>query len=610
MKFELNRVYNENCIDTMGRMPDKFVDMVLTSPPYDNRRKYENCKFDFNMFKLIAKELTRVIKENGVIIYVVADEHKNFCESLTSFKQAIYFVENCKLNLTDTMIYLKKSTPSIFPSVSNHRYNPSFEYMFVFCKGKPKTFNPLYNKCINSGKVNNHCSKRLTNNLLKKSKIFTTLDKKIKGNVWEFVPNDNSDNLENGSIHPAVFPKQLVIDHIKSWSNEGDIVYDPFGGCYDYKTEILTNRGWILFKHLKKDDKVASLENEELKFVNYSNFISYKYKGKMINFKGREIDLVVTPNHNMFISKRKTYNKNIKKIKNRFTLYYDDYQFEKAENTKTLSKVKRVSDKYIGYYTKINSFNNMNIKYWLMFLGFYLGDGYFSKCKNSYGRVGFHLKKNRKKEYINKIMKYFPIEWNTSGNKNGKGYIRYYTSNHEIVDYFKTFGNCFNKFIPDNIKQLPKKYLKYLFDGLINSDGCIDNCTKRITYYSSNKKLIDDVMEICLKLGKPCIITQRKRNRKYVYCLYISSLKEARLHKKKDIKYNNFVYCITVPSHVLLIRRNGKPCFCGNSGTVGKVCQLLKRNFILSEISKNYCDLTNKTLKRTNMKEKGSWLWL
>lgn len=242
----LNKIYNEPCQETIKKMPDNFVDMILTSPPYDNRRVYEGCKWDFDVFKSIADGIYRIIKENGVIVWVVNDETKDYCESLTSFKQVIYFVEKCKFNLLDTMIYYKKGgSAPVLPSIKNCRYNPSFEYMFIFCKGKKNTFNPLKVKCINAGIMNNHCTTRKVNGKLTKES-FITRETKIKNNVWEIMANDNEDNKENNSIHPAVFPKQLVIDHIKTWSNEGDLIFEPFAGSGTVaKVCQLMNRNFI-----------------------------------------------------------------------------------------------------------------------------------------------------------------------------------------------------------------------------------------------------------------------------------------------------------------------------------------------------------------------------
>jgi len=132
--MQINKVYNENCLDTMSRMPDEFIDLTVTSPPYDNLRTYNGYSFDFES---IAKELYRVTKEGGVVVWIVGDATINGSESGTSFRQALYFKE-IGFNLHDTMIYNKNAR---FPE--NVRYYQEFEYMFVFSKGKPKAFNAL-----------------------------------------------------------------------------------------------------------------------------------------------------------------------------------------------------------------------------------------------------------------------------------------------------------------------------------------------------------------------------------------------------------------------------------------------------------------------------------
>jgi len=228
-------IYNENCLDTMSRMKDNHIDLTVTSPPYDNLRDYKGYSFDFES---IAKELYRVTKEGGVVVWVVADGVKNGSESGTSFKQALYFKE-CGFRLNDTMIYQKEN----FIPLTHKRYEQEFEYMFVFSKGKPKNFNPLMIDCIHAGKTIKRSRK--TNEkgigLREKQTYLKTKDKKQKGNVWKYKTGGY-----NTANHVAQFPEQLANDHIISWSNENDLVYDPFmGSGTTAKMAILNNRNWI-----------------------------------------------------------------------------------------------------------------------------------------------------------------------------------------------------------------------------------------------------------------------------------------------------------------------------------------------------------------------------
>jgi site-specific DNA-methyltransferase (adenine-specific) len=235
--LDLNEIYNEDCLETMKSMPDEFVDLTITSPPYDNLRVYNGYSFDFEH---IAQELFRVTKQGGVVVWVVADETKNFCESLSSFKHIIFFVEHCGFNLLDTMIYHKSNYAPAYPTL--RRYANTFEYMFVFSKGRPNNFNPIQQEKI----LKNYKNKKSYFRQKDGSQILKIIDcdreTKDAENVWTICPTKSKD----AGNHPAVFPEQLANDHIISWSNEGDLVYDPFmGSGTTAKMALANNRNFI-----------------------------------------------------------------------------------------------------------------------------------------------------------------------------------------------------------------------------------------------------------------------------------------------------------------------------------------------------------------------------
>lgn len=243
--IEVNRIYNENCLDTMRRLEDNVIDLVVTSPPYDGLRKYNGFSFDFSK---VAKELYRVVKLGGVVVWVVGDATKDGSESLSSFKQAIYFTEGCGFKLHDTMIYEKETLP-----LSHKRYEQHFEYMFVFVKGKIKTFNGIKQKSIHFGqsKVSAKRSASLSEKGSKQGgklgKVITINEYKLKGNIWEYETGLNGHSKDEIAFkHPAIFPEKLAADHIYSWSNEGDLVYDPFSGSgTTLKMAHIHRRNWI-----------------------------------------------------------------------------------------------------------------------------------------------------------------------------------------------------------------------------------------------------------------------------------------------------------------------------------------------------------------------------
>ena len=211
-----------DCIKIIKDIADKSIDCVITSPPYDNLRNYKNTlSWNFDTFKNVAKELFRVLKEGGVIIWVVADATIKGSESGTSFMQALFFKE-LGLNIHDTMIYRKAN----YMPLTHNRYEQEFEYMFVFSKGKPKTFNPIKIPCKHAGKNFANTHYKTSDDKLTKTE-YTTKDYKIKGNIFEYSVGGTSTGKYK---HPAMFPTGLVKDQLLSWTNENDIILDPFMG--------------------------------------------------------------------------------------------------------------------------------------------------------------------------------------------------------------------------------------------------------------------------------------------------------------------------------------------------------------------------------------------
>jgi len=233
--MDVNTIYNENCIETMARMPDGFVDLTVTSPPYDNLRTYNGYEFDFEP---IARELYRVTKKGGVVVWVVGDATVNGSETGTSFKQALYFKE-IGFNLHDTMIWQK---PNPTPQHFTFRYTSAFEFMFIFARGGVATCNPLTERTLSAGTVHNRKPREYSQSAdCRTFKTTVVKEEKIKSNVWDVATGG-----EMFGHHPGVFPEQLAKDHILSWSNEGDLVYDPFmGSGTTAKAAHQLKRRWI-----------------------------------------------------------------------------------------------------------------------------------------------------------------------------------------------------------------------------------------------------------------------------------------------------------------------------------------------------------------------------
>lgn len=205
----------------MKAWPNACVDLVVTSPPYDNLRTYGGYQWDFEG---VERELTRILKPGGVIVWVVADATVKGSETLTSARQAIYFKDVCGLNVHDTMIYQK----SCYVPLTHNRYEQSWEYMFVFSKGRPKTWNAIRIPCKNPGmKKNRGAAKQYEAAYAERKREETTITNETKQapNIFTYAVGQNEK-----TAHNAPFPDELARDHVISWSVEGDIVLDPFVG--------------------------------------------------------------------------------------------------------------------------------------------------------------------------------------------------------------------------------------------------------------------------------------------------------------------------------------------------------------------------------------------
>ena len=222
-------------------IPDGSIDLTVTSPPYDNLRTYKGFTFDFES---IAKELFRVTKQGGVVVWVVGDATVNGSETGTSFRQALYFKE-IGFNLHDTMIYVKESVLPMFPN--SQRYNHSFEYMFVLSKGKPAVFHPLRQPKTKNKKGADQITVKLGGRERVKRIRLGESDDKLSQNVWIYQTGFNLTTKDAYAYqHPAMFPEQLAYDHIVSWSNEGDTILDPMRGSGTTgKMAVIAKRNFI-----------------------------------------------------------------------------------------------------------------------------------------------------------------------------------------------------------------------------------------------------------------------------------------------------------------------------------------------------------------------------
>ena len=257
--MELNKIYVENCIETLQKMPDDFLDMTLASPPYDDLRVYNG--YTLPLEKTIELLFAKT-KPGGVVVWVVADRTVNGAETMTSFRHAMGF-GRAGFTLHDTMIYAKNNP---IPSDCGRRYIQQFEYMFCFAKGTPKAFNPIVRPSKSQSAFR---SFRITKSGRSDLGFDRTApDARKAGNIFFYNVGTSSATDRIAFRHPAIFPERLAEDQIATWTNEGDLVYDCFmGSGTTARSASILGRNWI---GSEISVEYAAIAEERLKFLSRS----------------------------------------------------------------------------------------------------------------------------------------------------------------------------------------------------------------------------------------------------------------------------------------------------------------------------------------------------
>lgn len=221
-------IYHGDSAEMICEIWDKEIDLVVTSPPYDELRTYGGHHFTFQTFATISKDISQMLVPGGVIVWIVGDQTRDGTETLTSFRQALHFKDVCGLRVHDTMIFEKHN----FSNPSHTRYHQIFEYMFIFSNGTPRVFNPITdrkNRYAGATCWGKNSFREADGSLNERNKnVYAEFGRRV--NIWRYVVGSVSGNDKIAFEHPATFPEQLAMDHIASWSNPGDLILDPFAG--------------------------------------------------------------------------------------------------------------------------------------------------------------------------------------------------------------------------------------------------------------------------------------------------------------------------------------------------------------------------------------------
>lgn len=394
-------------------------------------------------------------------------------------------------------------------------------------------------------------------------------------------------------------------------------------GCYDEETEVLTRQGWKFWKDVTMEDEFCTLSrSRKIEYQRPIRLFKKKYSGKMIHFNTRNLDLKVTPNHNMLIENQKGELSLIRADKYAFSskIYHNGIPkrgiwLGKKQDLFELKGIEGTKCCFGHEYPYTSPDRTFDTKDWMAFLGIFLSEGWYSKIKNRNKDYLFIIsqKKPRVRKQIKELFERMGIHYNEKIVKNGFG-----VHCKTLHSYLKQFGLQKVRFIPREVLELDKEYLEILYHWLMLGDGSVSKNGQE-TYYTCSKQLASDVQELIIKLGYGSRITTKdklyhgKINRIYEVSKHVKSDKYwIQTHKKIEVEdYCGKIYCVEVPNHTLMVRRNGKATWCGNSiGVVTINCarlgylfkgdkeSLYNRLDYLMDLARNSLELKRKTLKQ------------
>ncbi len=351
-------------------------------------------------------------------------------------------------------------------------------------------------------------------------------------------------------------------------------------GCYDEETEVLTGTGWKHFYELKYDDEVCCLDptTEEIRYYKPTNIVAYPYNGRMFKVETQNLDLMLTPNH------RVVYRYVGRQYPNRAGPIHistaEDVQGKNFAVPKSgiwvhaeVESFELPAMEVRGFYEHRKQMLSMvfHMDDWLRFFGWYIAEGCIRRRTGEPTSVRVSQRKGSGKEdEVRDAVKglgFNIAEWASRDKRRSTIMLNFEVSNNQLAGYLSQFGDSSEKFIPSELKNVSKRQLRILFDSLMLGDGHVWKKTGSMYYYSKSLRLLSDVQEIAMKLGYGATICEHRRKGPSEYYLSISRRPNALARRKRQswVTYKGVVYCCTVPTGVIMVRRNGKSCFSGNT---------------------------------------------
>jgi hypothetical protein len=355
--------------------------------------------------------------------------------------------------------------------------------------------------------------------------------------------------------------------------------------CYSEDTETLTDHGWKMYWDIHDNDRIATFnpEKNSIEFHYPNDGIHlHSYNGKMFHFKNSLVDVLVTPDHDMWIGSSLMNNRGATWKKQKADkIKVKRFKFKTGGLTWEGDDIEYFKLPFVPYKSNIHfensvDFGKIKIEDWVEFLGYYVSEGTLAKVKNVWPiSISQSNKINSDKvQKIRECLERLPFKFNEYIDKNDD-VTRFWINCKSLYLYLQEICGdySYRKKFPEETLSYSTNLLKIMFDAAIMGDGSIANnngfCHR--TYYSTSEVLIGQMQEIALKLGYRSNIIPGSG----CFRLLISECDMSEVRRQEDlsiIDYNGKVYCFNIPNHLFITRRNGKIGIHGNTSvTIDKV---------------------------------------
>lgn len=377
--------------------------------------------------------------------------------------------------------------------------------------------------------------------------------------------------------HHAYIPyEKSLLFRPTSYKNspEGRSVLRTAYRCFSEDTQLLTARGWTPVAEIRLDDSLATLRPDGvMEYHAPSALHAYQYAGQMLHIHSRGLDQLVTPNHHVYI--KPVYPGARYRLREAAAIStYSCFKRDAIWDAPDIATYKIPA--WVDGHGHLWPAHEVPMDDWLAFLAIFLAQGHTTRTKRGQRLVGVCQKRGWKCEKIREIVRAigFPVYEHPQ-----KERVLFEITRGQLYEVLRPFGKSHNTYVPDYVKQASARQMRLFLDIYLLGDGTPAYQTQRQTgepivngpcLYTVSPRMADDLMELGIKAGYVSNVSWQKHINGFGAGVYRVPLsppnKQGYLATHYDaVDYDGAVYCVTVPNHTVLARRNGRACWSGNS---------------------------------------------